>query len=159
MTPKDANEIRAWRYPDEYAFYDMDADPEDLREFLDVDNWQPDTKFVMADADGVVLGFFEFTTHDGVTDMGLGLRPDLTGQGLGADFLRAGLAFAVERFQPRLLRLQVAAFNRRAIRVYERIGFAITKTCMQTTNGGAYEFVEMEAAPSNLNLLCGDRSR
>jgi ribosomal-protein-alanine N-acetyltransferase len=159
MTPKDADEIVAWRYPVEYAFYNMDADPEDLVEFLDVDKCEPGTKFVMADDDGAALGFFEFTTRDGVTDIGLGLRPDLTGRGLGADFLRAGLAFAVERFQPRTLRLAVAAFNRRAITVYERVGFAITKAFMQTTNGGVYEFVEMEAAPSNLRLLPGDRSR
>jgi hypothetical protein len=33
---------------------------------------------------------------DDVTEVGLGLRPDLTGRGLGGAFLDAGLRFAVE---------------------------------------------------------------
>ena len=40
--------------------------------------------------------------------------------------------------------LSVAAFNERAIRVYEGVGFEITRRYAQPTNGGIYDFVSME---------------
>ena len=35
MSQSDAEAIAAWRYPDEYSFYDLTADPHDLAEILD----------------------------------------------------------------------------------------------------------------------------
>src|SRR5204863_514838 len=67
--------------------------------------------------------FYYFEPKGDVLDYGLGLRPDLTGRGLGLDFFRAGLEFGRERFRPALVRLHVAAFNERAVKVYERAGF------------------------------------
>ena len=75
--------------------------------------------------------------------LGLGMRPDLTGQGLGGAFLETGLAFGRQRFRPRTFRLSVAAFNQRAILVYERAGFIRGRVFQQETNGGIYDFVEM----------------
>lgn len=58
-----------------------------------------------------------------MAEIGLGLRPDLTGCGLGESFLRACLHFASEVLGARSYTLAVAACNRRAITVYERAGF------------------------------------
>jgi ribosomal-protein-alanine N-acetyltransferase len=160
MSSADAHAVVHWRYPGEYAFYNMDADPEDLREFLDFERWDPDTKFAVVDSGGDLVGFFEFTTRDGVMEVGLGMRPDLIGQGQGQRFLEAGLLFAVERFKPRWIKLAVATFNKRAITVYERVGFAVTNIMVQKTNGGAYEFAEIEVDPTRLRLFFheGDKS-
>jgi ribosomal-protein-alanine N-acetyltransferase len=76
-------------------------------------------------------------------DVGLGLRPDLVGRGLGLAFVEAGLDFAHETFAPASYRLSVATFNRRAIAVYERAGFRATRSFIQHTNGGDHEFVAM----------------
>jgi hypothetical protein len=46
--------------------------------------------------------------------LGIGLRPDLTGRGLGESFLRTQLEYAVQRWQPASFRLFVAAWNERA---------------------------------------------
>jgi [ribosomal protein S18]-alanine N-acetyltransferase len=79
---------------------------------------------------------------DDVT-IGLGLRPDLTGRGLGLPFVEAGMAFAREQFGPSRFRLSIATFNERAIRVYERAGFVPLRTFDYETNGGVYPFLEM----------------
>lgn len=150
MTAKDARRIARWHYPDAYAFYDLDRDLEDYQELLDFETWPPNTKFSVTDPDGELIGFFELTTSNAVTDIGLGLRPDLTGQGLGQQFLQVGLSFAQRRFHPRLFRLKVAAFNQRAITVYKRAGFKTIRIYEQKTNGGLYNFIEMQADPSDL---------
>ena len=152
MSATDAQAVCQCRYPGEYGFYDMDADPDDLREFLNFEGWEPDTKFAVTDGSGELVGFYEFVTRDGVTEVGLGLRPDLAGDGLGREFLRFGLRFAAERFRPRRFKLAVVTFNQRAITVYERVGFAITQRFVQNTNGGHYEFVEMGADPTSPSL-------
>jgi ribosomal-protein-alanine N-acetyltransferase len=48
-----------------------------------------------------------------------------------------------ERFRPRTFGLKVAAFNQRAIRVYERVGFTPVREFVQQTNGGDWAFLEM----------------
>lgn len=48
MSSRDAHAVVHWRYPGEYAFYSMDADPKDLQEFLDFERWKPDTKFAVS---------------------------------------------------------------------------------------------------------------
>jgi len=93
-----------------------------------------------------VVGFAQLVADGGTVDVGLGLRPDLTGRGLGARFLEAVLAEARSRHAPDRLTLSVAAFNRRAITVYERAGFAEVARRQHATNGGVHEFVMMARA-------------
>jgi ribosomal-protein-alanine N-acetyltransferase len=83
-----------------FSFHDWTSDPEDLAELLD--------------------------PHGARLEMGLGLglHPEWTGQGFGKSFLEAGLEYARRRFAPMQFTLSVASFNRRAITVYERAGFA-----------------------------------
>ncbi|MEO5792609.1 MAG: GNAT family protein, partial [Gaiellaceae bacterium] len=81
-------------------------------------------------------------------EVGLGLHPNRTGRGLGGAFLEAGLDHARARFEPKRFVLSVATFNRRAISVYERAGFAVVRLYLHSTNGGEGEFVEMERPAS-----------
>ncbi len=96
------------------------------------------------DSDGELIGFFSFKPKEpGTIEIGLGLRPDHTGRGLGLAFVEAGLDQARERIGPEEFSLAVATFNERAITVYERAGFTTVRTYMHHTNGGEWEFVEM----------------
>jgi ribosomal-protein-alanine N-acetyltransferase len=138
MTAEDADAIAAWHYPGPYAFYDWAQDPGDLAELLDPAEWG--RRYFAADAGGELAGFFVFKPHDDATEIGLGLRPDLTGRRLGGRFLEAGLRFGgAERYT-----LAVAAFNRRAIIVYERAGFVVTDRYTHHTNGADHAFLRME---------------
>ncbi len=131
----DAEEISRWRYPEPYATYDGNSSS--VLGLLD-----PRYNYhVVTDADGDLVGYFCFGADatvpagrrlglygDDALDVGLGMRPDLTGRGLGPDFVSAGLRFAKQRFSPPAFRLTVAAFNRRAIKVYETAGFEVVRS-------------------------------
>lgn len=141
MNEREAEEVISWRYPGEYAFYDMEQDEEDTDELR-----TPrvrEQRYFSALSDGELVGFFEFDAKDDVVEVGLGLRPDLVGQGKGAGFLEAGLTFARERFVAKTFRLRVAAFNRRAIEVYKRAGFVVDRMYVHDFYGTPYDFLEM----------------
>jgi ribosomal-protein-alanine N-acetyltransferase len=145
MNEEDAREVAAWHYEPPYDFYDAASDPDDLAELLDQEKrW---SSYFSVLSNGEFCGFFCFkvdtSDHGTTVELGLGMRPDLTGRGLGLEFLQAGLGFARCRFSPDGFRLSVAAFNERAIKVYERAGFRRVKVFEQSTNGGRYKFLLM----------------
>ena len=142
MTEADASAVASWHYAEEYSFYDADADADDLAELLDPAEWGR-RYFAVDDAEAELVGFFVFKVSDHVAEIGLGLRPDLTGVGLGGSVLDAGMQYAAARFDVRSYVLAVAAFNHRAITVYERAGFQVTDRYDHETNGGMHPFVRM----------------
>lgn len=143
MTQQQAEEIaHNWHYDGEYSFYDIEADREDLEEFLDPE--QRGKNYYIVTSGDKIAGFFSYHTVDSQTvDIGLGMKPSLTGGGRGREFVDAGLNFAIKSFNPSRITLSVAAFNERAIKVYEKAGFVRGETFMQDTNGSSYEFLNM----------------
>jgi ribosomal-protein-alanine N-acetyltransferase len=142
MTQSEAVAVTRWRYPDPYSFYDWTADPDDAALLLD-SKGRKGRFFSVRDEQGELVGFFEFQQKGKDVVIGLGLHPDLTGRGLGREFLESGMVFAQRRFKPERFRLSVASFNKRAIKVYERAGFNMTRAFDHETNGGVYRFIEM----------------
>ena len=142
MGESDAHAIAAWHYDPPYSFYDWTADESDLAELLSAEA-RAGAYFSAFGEDGALVGFFGFRPTGDTVVVGLGLRPDLTGHGRGLGFLESGMAFARERFAPRRFSLSVAAFNERAIRVYERAGFQRVRTFQHETNGGVHPFLEL----------------
>lgn len=81
------------------------------------------------------------------------MRPDLTGHGNGNRFLTSILIWLETTYEPRTIQLSVATFNKRAIRLYESLGFIPQETFMQETNGGVYLFLSMkrlQKSPPNI---------
>ena len=145
LTQVDAEAVAAWRYPADYAFYDWTADPGDLALLLDPARRRD--AFHAADGeDGRLAGFFQIEPSAGSVELGLGLRPDLCGRGLGEGFTRTGIELVWSLHGPVRITLAVAAFNRRAITVYERCGFTETGRHVRHTAGDDWEFVDMELA-------------
>jgi ribosomal-protein-alanine N-acetyltransferase len=152
MTADDAATICAWHYPPPYDFYDLSADVDDQAELSEPHRWGREY-FAACNESGELAGFFQFRTPDsGVVEIGLGMHPDLTGRGLGRDYMSGGMDFARERWTCERFRLFVAAFNRRAITVYERLGFRTVEELQRFTGGALHDFVRMEsAAPDELS--------
>ena len=160
MSEADARAIVGWRYDEPYAVYNMPAEGAEA-ELLDPRS----PHFAVRDDSGELTGFVAFgtaaevegyavpalyrddaTRRRGMLSVGLGLRPDLTGQGkgVGLAFVSAALDFARQHFHPSAFRLYVMPFNERAIRVYERAGFQRTRTLHVHNLHGELDFVEME---------------
>ncbi|WP_404454728.1 GNAT family N-acetyltransferase [Oceanobacillus kapialis] len=144
MTQEEAEHIAyKWHYDGEYAFYDMEADQEDLEEFIDCKT-RGDSIFSVKNGEELVAFFAVEKDDDTTINISLGLRPDLTGQGIGNAFLEAGLRFVQTKHHPEKITLSVATFNQRAIKAYRNVGFKDRETFMQETNGSTYEFLRME---------------
>jgi ribosomal-protein-alanine N-acetyltransferase len=143
LSQQDAEAIAQWRYPEPYSFYDWSADVDGIRELLDP-TLRGGAYWAVKDNSDELVGHFSFKPKgDRTLEIGLGLRPDLTGRGLGGSFVAAGLDFAREQFEPEQFVLAVATFNERAIKVYERAGFALVRVYMHATGGAEWEFLEM----------------
>ncbi|HSJ38558.1 MAG TPA: GNAT family N-acetyltransferase [Planococcus sp. (in: firmicutes)] len=130
MTKATAAEILNWRYPYPYDFYNNEMTDEALSEILD------GTYRVVRGEQGELFGFLctgksaqvpagrnigVYPT--GFIDFGLGMKPTATGQGNGNSFF-SFVSEEIRAIHPeKPLRLTVATFNKRAIRLYENYGF------------------------------------
>ena len=141
MTADHAADVVTWRYPAPYDCYDMtSADPAFLTD--------PASGFFALVDDGALIGFRSFGADgqvpggpydDSALDTGGGLRPELTGQGLGRAAIGTGLEFGRERFAPAAFRVTIATFNVRAQRVVTALGFRNVGQFAATTTGASYE--------------------
>lgn len=145
MTGSDARAIAGWRYEPPYDVYDWSEDPEDLAELLDPAGWG-ETWFAVDDAEtGELVGFAELRVIGDLVEIGLGMRPDATGLGLGAPFTEALMVFARARWSPARFGLDVLPWNERAMRAYERVGFQRRERYVRRfENGAEQEFVRMD---------------
>ncbi len=141
MTEKWAREIAAWHYEGSYSFYDLENDPEDLREILDPESW-PD-HYYAALIEGELVGERYLDLTRGRMLLGLGMRPDLTGKGLGGEYVKAGMEFSLKKHSFEAFDILVWEENERAIRVYQSLGFALRERRMVDTNGGRFPFLVM----------------
>jgi RimJ/RimL family protein N-acetyltransferase len=140
-----SSEVESWHYEPPYDFYDLASDPEDLASNRDPTRYEH-SRAVLGE-DGHLDAFWYFDWHGDVTEIGIGLRPDLTGRGLGEAFLDAQLEYASSRWQPATFRLYVTSWNERAIRLYERLGFReVARETRHFELVGDHEFIQMERA-------------
>lgn len=130
MTEPLAKAITTWIYPAPYDLYNMDDDEETLDELLDGSYYASINEegeligfICIGDAARVAGGYLAgIYGNEQVMDIGLGMRPDLTGRGQGGYFLQESLRFIYHLTHHSPIQLVVAAFNERAIKVYERAG-------------------------------------
>jgi [ribosomal protein S18]-alanine N-acetyltransferase len=143
MTAAYATEITTWRYAAPYDCYDMtSADPAFLVSpasgyFALVDG-PTLVGFRSFGADGQVPGGMYDSS---ALDTGGGLRPDLTGRGLGQQAIQTGLDFGRHEFAPAAYRVTIASFNIRAQRVVGSLGFRNVARFQASSDGLTYEIL------------------
>lgn len=144
LEPPHALDILGWRYPPPYDVYN--ARPEnhqaELWHLLNPQN----AFFAILNRDGELEGYGSFGPdgqvpggdyRDPALDIGMGIRPDLTGQGKGRHYARAVAWYGAQHYQPEQLRVTIAAFNQRAQRVWRSLGFKPVETfCKPNSDQG-----------------------
>lgn len=137
--------VGRWRYPAPYEIYDLSGRSLLINVALHhvlAPLGRMGFYGVHTEADRL-LGVFSFRRQQRMLELGLGLRPDLTGQRLGLAFVQAGMAFGLAHYRAEYFRLDVALFNLRAIQVYQRAGFRPGRHFTRYTRQGLHEFMEM----------------
>jgi ribosomal-protein-alanine N-acetyltransferase len=146
MDEASARQILTWRYEPPYDIYN--AKPDEAETFVQALLDPANAYHAIIDERGELAGYCCFGPDARVPggdysadalDVGLGMRPDLTGQGRGRDFFASIVDFARRKSGPQALRVTVAAFNQRAIRVYEKAGFEREQAFQRSGDG--MEFV------------------
>ncbi|MGH2505059.1 MAG: GNAT family N-acetyltransferase [Ktedonobacterales bacterium] len=122
---RDALAAHRWRYPGEYAMYNLALEPLLVATLLrgPLSDAAGVTYYAVAHDRVPLIGVYSMQHREGDVEIGVGLRPDLNGHGLGLPYLLEGLELARARYTPRTFSLTVATFNQRAITVYVRAGF------------------------------------
>ena len=144
MKQKEAEEIaNKWKYDGIYSFYDSTNDLEDYQILTDPKK-RIDPHFSCY-SENKFIGFYciEIKEEKKVV-LGLGLKPEFTGRGFGEIFVNAILDHILLNHETNEFILNVAEFNKRAIKVYKKVGFIEIEKYLQKTNGGEYNFIKMQ---------------
>lgn len=131
MNREAAEAISRWQYPKPYDLYNSGSDLETIAEFM------AGEYFCAYDDSSSLAGFccrglsaqvpagimVNAYADPAFLDIGLGMRPDLVGRGLGYHYVGAVIDFFSQPSGTTGLRLTVARFNQRAMVVYQRHHF------------------------------------
>ena len=147
---EDIRGFAEWRYEPPYEGHNITQPVDEAIEYF----LRPSTNCHVLVRAGELAAFFTFGADARVPggdysapalDIGLGMRPSLTGQGLGRSFVEAVIQFARDNFSVDQLRVTIDVKNTRAIRVWSRQGFEETQRFKPTKPAmGADLFVVLE---------------
>jgi RimJ/RimL family protein N-acetyltransferase len=116
------DQLIQWKYGEEFSCYDMEDRLTTINQLFEKEGYD---FFVGIDIDNEIVGYMECFFKDDVLEVGHGLNPILIGQGLSYDFIMSSIEFAVEEYNyvGDIIRILIEPFNKRAFRIYSRIGF------------------------------------
>jgi [ribosomal protein S18]-alanine N-acetyltransferase len=134
-----AGQIVAWQYPPPYHIYNCHPNNVDAfvkgfitRQYRYHSVWNPAGDLIAFRCFGKDAQVPGGDYRAEALDMGGGLRPDLTGQGFGAEIMQAAFEFALQNYTPLAFRATVAAFNQRALKVCKKVGYQPVQAFIST---------------------------
>jgi ribosomal-protein-alanine N-acetyltransferase len=123
LTAEEAQQPLGWHYPGRYATYDVTAPLGRESGFFAVEDDAGElVGFGCTGAEARVPGLEE---EPGTVDVGYGMRPDLTGQGRGREFVGAVIEGVRAQRPEARLRMAILHWNGRSRRVAEAHGFGV----------------------------------
>ncbi len=139
MDTASAREILTWLYEAPYDVYNLSSDNEETK--LAYLLYSGRAFYRMLDETGMLVAFCSFGQDGQVAggdyqadavDIGMGMRPDLTGGGRGGVYINTIVDFARRTFTSRAYRVTIAAFTTRAQRAWRSCGFQPVHTFQRT---------------------------
>jgi RimJ/RimL family protein N-acetyltransferase len=137
-----AREFLQWQYEPPYDIYN--CQPANMEEAIQYNLDPANNIYAMFAQDDTLIGYCSYGEDarvpggdysEAAVDIGLMIKPEWTGQGLGADFARDVIHNGSRLFGPGKRRVTIAAFNRRAVRVWEKNGFHQAQTFKRERDG------------------------
>ena len=144
MTEEEKQIVCSWKYPDEYALYNLPSYDEMKAKkmgFMNPDSAKNYYSFYDKD---VYVGFVNILEESEEVFIGIGTNPDYCNKGYGQQMLQSAYEFSKKLYPAKPLYLVVREWNKRAIHCYEKAGFTIDGSAYQLeTSIGVGTFYRM----------------
>lgn len=144
MTKEEAIQICDWKYPGEYSIYDMPS--YSIMESRDIAFANPKSiknYYTFYDKE-ILVGFINLLNEKDTIFLGIGVTPNQCSKGYGHKILEQAINLSYRLYGNKQIYLEVRSWNKRAVKCYEKAGFAIVNTIQQETYAGQGEFYLME---------------
>ena len=141
MTEEEAETVSSWHYEAPYDVYGWM--PWEEMKKLGIEFGDPELReqqYVTVYRNNLLHGFAQLFPLGGTTRIGIGMHPDLCGQGMGTEFVQAVAEEALKRIPGQEIDLEVLTWNQRAIKAYRKAGFTITDLYERMTPEGMKPF-------------------
>jgi ribosomal-protein-alanine N-acetyltransferase len=139
-----AREFLIWKYEPPYEVYNYAPEnfERDLAYHLD-----PANNLHSIYRDNKLVGYCSYGRDAQVPggdyseealDIGMMIKPELTGQGQGSNYANAVIQNGISKYQPKKLRVTILGTNLRAIRVWEKIGFQTVQSFSRESDSSSF---------------------
>lgn len=124
------DQLILWKYEEEYACYDIEDRISSISKLFEESDYD---FFVGFNESEEMVGYMECFFKEDILEVGHGLNPIFIGKGLSYDFILDSIEYAVEKYDysGEVIRILIEPFNKRALKVYQRIGFTIIEETLQ----------------------------
>ena len=119
LSKDDAKAVAGWRYTGPWAVYDLHGD-------------------------GLDPVGYRAVVSAGDCELGIGMNPGWIGHGHGAAFARAVLGDIRSEYPGTAIRAVIQSWNRRSVRLAERLGFVATGNHTSFQDGREVEYTVLE---------------
>lgn len=141
VTNEDVKDLLTWKYDGIYSFFDNDFSQGKIDYIKSFPN--DNNVFSVYNKKNELVGSCAIYLNEKTT-FSVQMRPSLTSQGLGKEFMQAFLNFVKDKYNLKSIGLSVLKFNERAFRLYKSLDFKVTGEFVGKTVKGEMEFIAME---------------
>ncbi len=153
MTEAEKEAVCAWRYPGEYAVYNLPPYALQKAKGAGLGNPANADNYRSYRVGETLIGFTNIRAEADGVFIGVGVHPEKCSCGYGQQIMGLAVAEAQRLYPSKTVYLEVRTWNRRAIRCYEKAGFRRVGTPFtRLTGAGEGEFCRME-------LVCSDGTK
>lgn len=148
LQEQEVREIFTWNYPGEYSVYNLPSWETAKKENYGIlQSYKRENEFFSLYFQQKFTGYFHLYQPDrDRVRLGIGLAPEYCGLGYGKICYRKVAEFVKMNYGFRFLEVEIRAFNRRAVRCCEKVGFIHEGTVKK--NVGAKEVIYYKMALS-----------